>query len=97
MDRYCVNATDMEFHDTFLSQFDYRDCWFSLLWFSMFWYPMLSWSKITRFTVPPSYEFPVFYQAPFSRVSIFGRLRKLWVVEVRGILKSRSVVFNLCP
>ena len=72
-------------------------CWFSLLWFSMFWFPMLSWSKITRFTVPPSYELPASHQAPSSRVSIFGRLRRLWVVEFRGILKSRSVVFDLCP
>jgi hypothetical protein len=47
-----------------------------------------------RFTVPPSYELPASYQAPCSRVGIFGKLRRLWVVKVMGILKSRSVVFN---
>jgi hypothetical protein len=46
---------------------------------------------------PPSYELPACYQAPFSRMVIFGRFRRLWIVRVVSLLKSRSVVFNLCP
>jgi hypothetical protein len=52
---------------------------------------------LSRFIIPPSYEPPAPYQASFSRVGIFGGLRRFWVVEVVGILKSGSVVFNFCP